>query len=77
VFPITVNHNGKAFTVDGVFKSMSVLQLKSLIIYNLGLQKSPESVKVINKGKVLKDKDTAEQSLVISGGRLTLMGHSY
>ena len=72
-FTIIISYNGKSTQIDGIFKSMTIFQLKTHILKKWSLQKSPLNVKLISRGKILKDNETAGQNFT-AGAKLTLMG---
>ena len=70
-FSILIIHEGKLIPINNIYDTMMISQVKISVMSQLQLRGS--SPRLIYKGKVLKDSETAVMSKLSAGSKVTLM----
>ena len=70
-YSILIIHEGKLIPINNIYDTMMISQVKISVMSQLQLRGS--SPRLIYKGKVLKDSDTAVMSKLSAGSKVNLM----
>ena len=70
-YSILIIHEGKLIPINNIYDTMMISQVKISVMSQLQLRGS--SPRLIYKGKVLKDSETAVMSKLSAGSKVTLM----